>query len=174
MSRSHRPTGGRRLSLLIAVLALTGVGTAWAATAPRSGSYRAKGAVKFAFKLTPGTCPLAPKNLHNPNARRGKEGHGLCFRTTANLPVNPACGADGHPISGLTADLSSFDGLRMASGTLHLKSYTYESSTKPFGSDELDLTIHGGKGSGFIDVKWTDGLGLPCDTGKLKFTVAHT
>ena len=174
MSRSPRRRRARRISLLIVSLALACAGTAWAATAPRSGTYRTKGAVKFTFKLTPGTCYLPPKNLHNYKAGRGKSGRGLCFSSVASVPVSPSCGADGHAISGLTADLSLFDRLRLASGSVHVKAYSYGSDPKPIGYTELDITVHGSSGKGVSRVTDVDGLNNPCDTGQLKFTIRHT
>lgn len=173
MPAAIRRPRARLIALLVLAVALTSAAGAWAARSPRSGAYRAKGAVTFTFKLTPGTCPLPPRNLSNPSARRGNEGKGLCWRSAAIVPVNPSCGADGHAISGLTADLNLFSGLRLAAGGLHVKSYAYGSGPKPIGYTELALTIHGATGTGFIRVTQPDGLNHPCDTGRLKFRVAH-
>jgi hypothetical protein len=162
----------RRLAVLAVGLVLVLTGVAIAAS-PVAGSYRAKGQAGFSFTLTRGTCYLAPRNLTNFRARRGKAGRGLCFSSSSEPKVNPDCGADGHAISGETAVLSLFDSLRLSRNSLHVKAYSYSSGSKPIGYTELALFRHGRAFRGYIRVTDIDGLGNPCDTGELKFTAAR-
>lgn len=166
-------SGRRHLTLLTIALVITGASAAVASAGPQAGKYRATGAATFAFRLAEGSCPLPPKNLTNFRARRGPIGRGLCFSSSNQVPVNPDCGADGHPISGETADVSLFTGLRLNHGFLHVKAYSYTSAPKPIGFTEISLSVKGSRATGFVRVTDVDGLGHPCDTGALRFSASR-
>ena len=164
-------TGRRIVAVALLALALA-AGAALAATA-QTGAYRANGAISFRFSLRHGYCYLAPKNLTNPNARRGAGGTGTCFGAPGTaVPVKVTC-TQGATESGVTVLPDIFERLRLAGGrSLHVKAYTYGSDPKPVGWTEFDLQMSGSHGSGFIRDVGTLGSGAICDTGKLSFT-AH-
>jgi hypothetical protein len=148
---------GLAAAVAVVGLMLTLAGVAFAG-APQAGKYTARGAIKFTFRLKPGHCYLPAKNLKNYKAKRGKYGKGLCF-TSSNAPV-----------SGLTAAIASFGGLRLpGNGVLHAKAYTYGgSSPAPVYYTELDLKVRGSRASGYV--RQTFDQGGTCDSGKLAFT----
>src|SRR5664279_802254 len=169
MPRGRRSRGVAILSVL-AVLALGA--SALAAGTPTAGRYTASGQIHFRFRLSHGVCHLAPRNLTNFRAGRGKGGSGLCFSSLTTAPVHIVC-ANGAMISGFTVDFSLFDRLRLAGGrTLHLKGYTYSSDPKPVGFTEFDLSVAGSRATGFVRAtdQISNGSGpVQCDTGKLRF-----
>jgi hypothetical protein len=149
------------LMLTLAAVAFAG--------APKAGKYSAKGSIKFTFRLTPGHCYLPPKNLKNYKAKRGKYGKGLCFTSNSEPPVHVKC-PNNATVSGLTASIDSFGGLRLSgSGVLHLKAYAYGgASAAPVYYTELDLKVSGSRASGFVRQTFDDGG--TCQSGKLTFT----
>jgi uncharacterized low-complexity protein len=168
----------RRASLLPALVAALALSAATAATAkaPTTGTYHATGSgIAFKFSLHKGKCPLPPKNLTNPQAKRGKVGRGLCFNSADDPPVQEPCQGGGG-ISGETAIVSAFSRLRLSrSGALHVKAYSYASAPDPDGYTELSLKVSGSHASGFVrQTTTTSANGSPatCDTGKLSFS-AH-
>jgi hypothetical protein len=161
--------GGWRRRRGFAVLVALGVVLAVAAAAsaaPKTGSFKATGAIRFTFRITKGRCYGAPKNLSNPNARRGKAAKGFCFSSTSSPKVHLSC------ISGEEAAIDEMSGLRLSSsGTLHLRAYSYYGGNITAGFTELDLKVHGASASGFVRVSWVDAAGSPsCETGELAFT----
>ena len=159
----------RRLAVIAALaVALTLCATALAAGTPKTGAYSASGHIHFRFRLTQGVCYLAPKNLTNYRAGRGKGGAGLCFSSLTVAPVKVNC-TGGASLSGLTVDFSLFDRLRLAAGrSLHLKGYTYGSDPKPIGSTEFELKFPGSRATGFVHIKQQIGgsAGISqCDSG---------
>jgi hypothetical protein len=152
--------------VLVAALGLVLAVAAVASAAPQTGSFKATGAVRFTFKIAKGRCDGAPKNLSNPNAKRGKAEEGLCFSSTSSPAVHLSC------ITGETAAIDEMSGLRLSSsGTLHLRAYSYYGGNISAGFTELDLKVRGDKASGFVRVSWIDAAGSPsCETGELAFT----
>jgi hypothetical protein len=159
----------RRRGRFVALASALAVGLAIAAAAsaaPQTGSFKATGAIKFTFRITKGRCVGAPKNLSNPNARRGKAAKGFCFSSTSSPTVRLSC------ITGETAAIQEMSGLRLSSkGTLHVRAYSYYGGNISAGFTELDLNVRGARASGFVRVSWIDSAGSPtCETGQLAFT----
>jgi hypothetical protein len=173
--RNTRWGRARGVSVLAVLAALALSAGALAAGTVAAGRFTASGQIHFRFRLSKGVCFLAPKNLTNFRAGRGKSGSGLCFSSLTTAPVHIRC-ANGAQISGFTVDFSLFDRLRLAGGrTLHLKVYTYGSDPKPVGYTEFDLTGTGSRVAGFVRAtdQISNGSGpVQCDTGKLRFS-AH-
>jgi hypothetical protein len=148
--------------------------SAMASGSASPGAYRASGHIAFRFRLTKGFCYLAPKNLHNYRARRGKGGTGVCFSSISSPPLHYIC-TGGSSLRGAAVDFSLFDRLRLSGGrTLHVKSYSYESAPAPVGFTEFDLTFSGSRATGFVRATTQLGNGNgatnSCDTGKLHFS----
>jgi hypothetical protein len=156
----------RRVAALAAALGVALAVAAAASAAPHAGSFKATGAVRFTFKITKGRCDGAPKNISNPNARRGKAAKGFCFSSTSAPTVHLSC------ITGETAAIDEMSGLRLSSsGTLHVRAYSYYGGNISAGFTELDLKVRGASASGFVRVSWIDAAGSPtCETGELAFT----
>jgi hypothetical protein len=167
----------RRASLLLALVVALALSAATAATAkaPTAGTFHASGSgIAFKFSLHKGKCPLPPKNLTNPQAKRGKVARGLCFNSADDPPVNMACPQGS--LAGEQALVSSFSRLRLSkSGSIHVKAYGYTSAPDPVSFTELSVKVSGGKASGFVrvsDTIYPNGTPTICDSGKLSFT-AH-
>jgi len=160
--------------VLITVVALGSTAGAATAKAPATGTYHAGGGITFKFKLHKGKCPLPPKNLTNPKAKRGKVGKGICFSSFDDPPVNMNCPQGS--LTGEQAVVSAMSGLRLTkSGSLHVKAYTYTSAPDPVGFTELSLKVTGSRVRGFVrqvDSIYPNGAPVRCDSGKLSFT-AH-
>ena len=155
---------------LVAALAAALAVAAAASAAPHTGSFKATGAIRFAFTITKGRCDGAPKNLSNPNARPGKAAKGFCFSSTSTPTVHLSC------ITGEVASIDTISGLRLSSsGTLHVRAYSYYGGNIPAGFTELDLKVRGASASGFVRVSWVDAAGSPsCETGELAFTAKRS
>jgi hypothetical protein len=153
-------------AVLVAALGVVLAVAAAASAAPQTGSFKATGAVRFTFKITKGRCDGAPKNLSNPNAKRGKAAEGFCFSSTSAPTVHLRC------ITGETAAIDEMSGLRLSSsGTLHVRAYSYYGGNISAGFTELSLKVRGAIASGFVRVSWVDASGSPtCETGALAFT----
>jgi hypothetical protein len=156
------------------VISLVLAASALAAGTPKAGAYKATGHLSFHFRLTRGFCYLAPRNLQNPRAPRGRGGQGLCFSSVTTAPLHITC-TGGGAIQGLAIDFSLFDRLRLTNErTLHVKAYTYESGPKPIGFFELNLGFSGSRATGFVratdQIGGASGATSNCDTGKLAFT----
>ena len=165
-----------RLGGAAVLLSLGLAASAIAAGTASPGAYRASGHISFRFRLTKGFCYLAPKNLHNDRARRGKGGAGVCFSSISSSPLHYIC-TGGSSLRGAAVDFSLFDRLRLSGGrTLHVKGYTYESGPAPIGFIEFDLAVSGSRATGFVRATTQVGNGSgatnSCDTGKLRFS-AH-
>jgi hypothetical protein len=146
------------------------VATAAAADAtPQVGSFKATGAIKFAFTVTKGRCEGQPSNLSNPNAKPGKVKVGYCFSSASSPVVKLSC------FSGDTAAIQELSGLRLSSsGVLHVRAYSYYGGNIVAGFTELDLKVSGARARGFVRVKWIDASGSPiCETTKLAFTATR-
>jgi hypothetical protein len=167
-------SGALRLAGAAVLLSLGLAATAIAASSASPGAYRASGHIAFRFRLTKGFCYLAPKNLHNYRARRGKGGTGVCFSSISSTPLHYIC-TGGSSLRGAAVDFSLFDRLRLSGGrTLHVKAYTYGSAPAPVGFTELDLAFSGSRATGFVrattQVGNANGGTNSCDTGKLQFS----
>jgi hypothetical protein len=164
-----RFSGRWGVAAVVAVIGLMLTLAAVALAAPKAGRYSAKGSIKFTFQLKSGHCYLPAKNLKNYKAKRGKYGKGLCFTSSSEPPVHVKC-PNNATVSGLTAAIASFGGLRLSgNGVLHAKAYTYGgSSAAPVYYTELDLTLRGSRASGYVRQTFDDGG--TCDSGKLAFT----
>jgi hypothetical protein len=133
---------------------------------PKKGSFKAKGAISFAFKITKATCVVPPKNLANPKAVHGKRKKGFCFNSPVSFkPVKMTC-PNGASLTGETADMNLFSGLRLSSaGSLHLRAYA---TGQPAIFTELDLMVRGAHASGYVIVNDQAGA-VSCTSGKLAF-----
>jgi hypothetical protein len=161
----RRRRGGAVLVAALGVVLAVAVAAA-ASAAPQTGSFKATGAVRFTFRITKGRCDGAPKNLSNPNAKRGKAAEGFCFSSASTPTVHLSC------VTGEAAAIDEMSGLRLSSsGTLHVRAYSYYGGNISAGFTELDLKVRGASASGFVRVSWVDAAGSPsCETGELAFT----
>jgi hypothetical protein len=161
----------------VTALALLAICAIAFAKTPVAGKFKASGAVSFKFSIKKGKCVAPPKNLNNPQARRGKMGKGFCFNSGDDPPVNLVC-PQGGSISGAVALVSSFSRLRLSkSGSMHLKVYGYTSAPDPVSYTELSIKVSGKKASGFVratDQNFINGSVETCDTGKLTFSAVHS
>ncbi len=160
----------RRLPVLV-LLVILAVALVLAATAdatPQAGSFKASGAIRFAFKITKGQCEGAPKNLSKPNAPTGKVQAGYCFSSISTPAVHLSC------FSGETAAIQELSGLRLSgSGELHVRAYSYYGGNIVAGYTEPDLKVSGGSARGYVRVKWIESGGTPsCETSELAFTAS--
>lgn len=155
-----------RVAALVAALGVVLAGAAVAGAAPKTGSFKATGAIRFAFKIAKGRCEGAPKNLSNSKAPGGKAENGFCFSSLSTPTVHLSC------ITGEIAAIDELSNLRLSrNGTLHVRAYSYYGGNILAGFTELDLAVHGAKASGFVRVSWVDASGSPpCETAKLTFT----
>src|SRR3954452_1794440 len=163
------PTRAAAVALVVLVV-VAGVAVA---AGPSTGSWKASGTVSFPFTLKKGTCPLPPKNLKRPKARRGKVGRGVCYASSAEPPIAMVC-PGGSSITGQVFQADLFEGLRIPSnGVFHLRSYAYTSDPDPVGFDEIDLVFRGRRASGFVrvtDTAYPNGQQVTCDSGKIAIT----
>ena len=158
--------GGGILAAVILLAALATVALA----KPATGHYSATGKVSFSFSIAKGRCRLPP-DPSNPAAPPGAFGHGLCFRTAANLlAIGPLTCPAGTTITGQQQlEIGLFDGLRLSrSGSLVAKIYPAGDTTE---YTELSLQVTGRTASGFVEM--TQAGASVCDSGQLQFTAGR-
>jgi hypothetical protein len=155
----------RALALLTTLGMVMAIAAAADAT-PQAGSFKATGAIKFAFTVTKGKCEGQPSNLSNPSAKPGKVKAGYCFSSVSTPRVKLSC------FSGDTAAIQELSGLRLSgSDSLHVRAYSYYGGNIVAGFTEFELKVSGATARGFVRVKWIDASGSPsCETTKLAFT----
>jgi hypothetical protein len=172
---STRRNAGAALTIALALLV---VAAAASGAPPLAGRYKVTHGFKFRFAVRQGICSAPPKNLTNYRAHAGPKKQGMCFASSDQPTIRVKC-ASGNSRDEML--IESFAGLRLVDGSLHSKTYTYQSIQRPTGYDELSLTISGGQASGFVRRSYQVPSGdLPgatstdtCDSGKVPFTAVH-